>query len=121
MHMDELWSIVNYDQGLFWIKTDKGIRFVNTLPVVSKNKQANLRYDSDPDKERFTDKQLQQISNVIGSENDTGMIPIILNGKTQATILSFTGMNEQEMNKKILDYEDNHKLYHTLLDIRNPE
>jgi len=32
--------IENKDQSLFWIKTDKGIRFVNTLPVFSKNKQA---------------------------------------------------------------------------------
>ncbi|MGZ7443516.1 AraC family transcriptional regulator [Paenibacillus sp. TH7-28] len=28
------------NQSLFWIKTDTGIRFVNTLPVSSKNKQA---------------------------------------------------------------------------------
>ncbi|MGF7047681.1 AraC-like DNA-binding protein [Paenibacillus sp. DS2015] len=96
--------IVNKDQGLFWIKTDKGIRFVNTLPVFSKNKQAialsdislqtldrtikteenatvyilnkqgDLMYASDPAKEMFNDKQLQQISIAIGSENDTGMV-----------------------------------------------
>ncbi|WP_438349662.1 AraC family transcriptional regulator [Paenibacillus sp. FA6] len=96
--------IANKDQGLFWIKTDKGIRFVNTLPVFSKNKQAialsdislqtldrtiktgenttvyilnkqgDLMYESDPDKKMFTDEQLQQISESIGSENDTGMV-----------------------------------------------
>nr|WP_178022940.1 cache domain-containing protein [uncultured Paenibacillus sp.] len=32
--------IENKNQSLFWIKTDTGIRFVNTLPIFSKNKQA---------------------------------------------------------------------------------
>lgn len=32
--------IVNQNQSLFWVKTDKGIRFVNTLPVFSSKKQA---------------------------------------------------------------------------------
>ncbi|WP_334077384.1 helix-turn-helix domain-containing protein [Paenibacillus sanfengchensis] len=32
--------IEDKDQSLFWIKTDIGIRFVNTLPVFSKKKQA---------------------------------------------------------------------------------
>jgi two-component system response regulator YesN len=97
--------IVNKDQGLFWIKTDKGIRFVNTLPVFSKNKQAialsdislqtlndtikteenatvfilnkqgDLMYESDPEKELFTNTQLQQISNTAGADDgDTGML-----------------------------------------------
>jgi two-component system response regulator YesN len=96
--------VVNKDKGLFWIKTDKGIRFVNTLPVFSKNKQAialsdisvqtlnrtikteenatvyilnkqgDLMYESDPDKDLFNNTQLQQISNAIGSEDDRGML-----------------------------------------------
>ncbi|MFC7681410.1 AraC family transcriptional regulator [Paenibacillus sp. GCM10028914] len=32
--------IDNKNESLFWVKTDSGIRFVNTLPVFSKNKQA---------------------------------------------------------------------------------
>lgn len=32
--------VQNKNQSLFWIKTNTGIRFVNTLPVFSKNKQA---------------------------------------------------------------------------------
>jgi len=32
--------IDNRSRGLFWIKTDTGIRFVNTLPVFSQTKQA---------------------------------------------------------------------------------
>nr|WP_283657154.1 hypothetical protein [Paenibacillus sp. RC343] len=33
--------IDHQDKGLFWIKTDKGIRFVNTLPVFSKKEASH--------------------------------------------------------------------------------
>lgn len=94
------------DHSLFWIKTDTGIRFVNTLPVFSKNKQAialsdislltlkhtiqteddtavfildkqgELMYQTDSTKGLLSDKQLRQISTDIGTRQDTGMLTL---------------------------------------------
>lgn len=104
--LDKLYEsyIINQDQGLFWTKTETGIRFVNTLPVFSQKKQAialsdislhtlnsnirteeqttvyimtkqgELMYESDPDQELLTQKDLKQISTSIEAEESTGMV-----------------------------------------------
>lgn len=104
--LDKLYEsyIINQDQGLFWIKIDTGIRFVNTLPVFSQkkqaialsdislytlnstirteedtavyilNKQGELMYESDPDQELLTRKDLEQISMSIDAEESTGTV-----------------------------------------------
>ncbi|WP_136604286.1 helix-turn-helix domain-containing protein [Paenibacillus dokdonensis] len=94
------------DRGLFWMKTNNGIRFVNTLPVFSKkkqaialsdislqtldhtlkteentpvfilNKQGDLMYETGPDDKRLTREQLQGILASIGTEHRTGMVTI---------------------------------------------
>lgn len=94
------------DKGLFWIKTDKGIRFVNTLPVFSKDKQAialsdissqtlshtiqtedhmpvlilnnqgDLMYETEPATRLFSAQQLQHISEVTAKSDNTGMLTL---------------------------------------------
>lgn len=98
--------INNKKQGLFWIKTDKGIRFVNTLPVFSQNKQAialsdislqtlhntlqtedntpvlilnrqgELLYESETGKSLLTEGQLHHITEIAGSEHQTGTVAL---------------------------------------------
>lgn len=53
--------IDNQSQGLFWIKTDEGIRFVNTLPVFSQKKQAIA----------LSDISLQTLHNTLQTEENT--------------------------------------------------
>ncbi|MEK5407431.1 helix-turn-helix transcriptional regulator [Paenibacillus sp. FSL W8-0439] len=98
--------IDHQDKGLFWIKTDKGIRFVNTLPVFSKKKQAialsdissqtlshtiqtedhmpvfilnnkgDLMYETEPATPLLSTQQLQHISEVTAKSNNTGMLTL---------------------------------------------
>lgn len=53
--------IDNQSRGLFWIKTDEGIRFVNTLPVFSQKKQAIA----------LSDISLQTLHNTLQTEENT--------------------------------------------------
>lgn len=53
--------VENQNQSLFWIKTDTGIRFVNTLPVFSKNKQAVA----------LSDISLETLDQTIRAEDDS--------------------------------------------------
>ncbi|MCC3379983.1 helix-turn-helix domain-containing protein [Paenibacillus farraposensis] len=94
------------DKGLFWIKTDKGIRFVNTLPVFSKKKQAialsdislqtlnrtiqtedhmpvfilnnqgDLMYETQPIQQLLSAQQLRHISEVTAKSDNTGMLTL---------------------------------------------
>ncbi|MDP4097848.1 AraC family transcriptional regulator [Paenibacillus sp. P96] len=94
------------DQSLFWIRTDTGIRFVNTLPVFSKkkqaialsdislgtlnrmiktgeqpavlivNKQGDLMYETDPGASLLTDAQRRSISRTVATQQDTGMFSL---------------------------------------------
>lgn len=98
--------IDNNNRGLFWIKSDEGIRFVNTLPVFSKvkqaialsdislqtlnrtlktddntlvyilNKQGDLLYETEPDKQTLTDEQRSYITASVGNKEQTGIIPL---------------------------------------------
>ncbi|WDM20532.1 helix-turn-helix domain-containing protein [Paenibacillus polymyxa] len=98
--------IDHQDQGLFWVKTDKGIRFVNTLPVFSKkkqaialsdislqtlnhtiqtedhmavfilNKQGDLMYETQPAEQLLSTQQLQHISKATVKLNNTGMLTL---------------------------------------------
>ncbi|MDY8021762.1 helix-turn-helix domain-containing protein [Paenibacillus polymyxa] len=98
--------IDHQDQGLFWVKTDKGIRFVNTLPVFSKkkqaialsdislqtlnhtiqtedhmavfilNKQGDLMYETQPAGQLLSTQQLQHISEATVKPNNTGMLTL---------------------------------------------
>ncbi|WP_179032904.1 helix-turn-helix transcriptional regulator [Paenibacillus kribbensis] len=98
--------IEQQDKGLFWIKTDKGIRFVNTLPVFSKKKQAialsdissqtlshtiqtedhmpvfilnnqgDLMYETEPATRLLSAQQLQHISEVTAKSDSTGMLTL---------------------------------------------
>ncbi|KAF6636439.1 AraC family transcriptional regulator [Paenibacillus sp. EKM208P] len=93
-------------QGLFWVKTDKGLRFVNTLPVFSKkkqaialsdislqtlnhtiqtedhmavfilNKQGDLMYETQPAEQLLSTQQLQHISEATVKPNNTGMLTL---------------------------------------------
>jgi two-component system, response regulator YesN len=96
--------INNRSRGLFWVKTDKGIRFVNTLPVFSQTKQAialsdislqtlqstlqtegntpvfilnregELLYESETGESLLTNNQLSHITNVAGGGGQLGTI-----------------------------------------------
>lgn len=55
--------VENKDQSLFWIKTETGIRFVNTLPVYSKNKQAIA----------FSDISLETLNQAIQTGEDSSV------------------------------------------------
>ncbi|WP_226001926.1 helix-turn-helix domain-containing protein [Paenibacillus sp. BJ-4] len=98
--------IDQHDKGLFWIKTDKGIRFVNTLPVFSQKKQAialsdislqtlrrtiqtedhmpvfilnnqgDLMYETEPATRLLSTQQLQHISEVTAKSDNTGMLTL---------------------------------------------
>lgn len=98
--------IDNQDQSLFWIKTDNGIRFVNTLPVFSSKKQAialsdiskytldniikteessqvyilnksgELLYQSGPGAESLTAGQFQELSGTIASGEENGRVKL---------------------------------------------
>ncbi|WP_342414864.1 helix-turn-helix transcriptional regulator [Paenibacillus sp. FSL R10-2782] len=98
--------IDHQDKGLFWIKTDKGIRFVNTLPVFSKKKQAialsdisvqtlnrtiqaedhmavfilnnqgDLMYETEPVKQLLSTQQLQDISEATAAPDNSGMLTL---------------------------------------------
>lgn len=54
----------NKDQSLFWVKTETGIRFVNTLPVYSKNKQAIA----------FSDISLETLNQAIQTGEDNSVL-----------------------------------------------
>ncbi|MEF2964952.1 AraC family transcriptional regulator [Paenibacillus sp. M1] len=92
--------VLNKDESLFWVKTDHGIRFVNTLPVFSKNKQAialsdisleslnqaiqtedgsvvyilnrqgELMYESNPEEPALTGNQFKEIIAGIGDDHE---------------------------------------------------
>lgn len=94
------------DRGLFWMKTDNGIRFVNTLPAFSTkkqaialsdislatldntlkteentpiiilNKQGELMYETGPDDKRLTKEQLADIVVSVGTEHRTGIVTV---------------------------------------------
>ncbi|MHB0860083.1 helix-turn-helix domain-containing protein [Paenibacillus sp. SEL3] len=98
--------IDHQNQGLFWVKTDKGIRFVNTLPVFSKKKQAialsdislqtlnhtiqtedhmavfilnnqgDLMYETQPAEQLLSTQQLQHISEATVKPSNTGMLTL---------------------------------------------
>ncbi|MXO80345.1 helix-turn-helix domain-containing protein, partial [Paenibacillus sp. OT2-17] len=98
--------IDHQEKGLFWVKTDKGIRFVNTLPVFSKkkqaialsdislqtlnhtiqtedhmavfilNKQGDLMYETQPAEQLLSTQQLQHISEAAVKPNNTGMLTL---------------------------------------------
>ncbi|MGG4214265.1 helix-turn-helix domain-containing protein [Paenibacillus sp. FSL L8-0638] len=98
--------IDHQEKGLFWVKTDKGIRFVNTLPVFSKkkqaialsdislqtlnhtiqtedhmavfilNKQGDLMYETQPAEQLLSTQQLQHISEATVKPNNTGMLTL---------------------------------------------
>ncbi|MGG1618152.1 AraC family transcriptional regulator [Paenibacillus sp. NRS-1782] len=98
--------IDHQDKGLFWIKTDKGIRFVNTLPVFSKkkqaialsdislqtlnrtmqaedhmavfilNKQGDLLYETEPVEQLLSAQQLQHISEATATPDNSGMLTL---------------------------------------------
>lgn len=55
--------VKNKDQSLFWIKTETGIRFVNTLPIYSKNKQAIA----------FSDISLETLNQAIQTGEDSSV------------------------------------------------
>lgn len=75
--------IDNQSQGLFWIKTDEGIRFVNTLPVFSQKKQAIA----------LSDISLQTLHNTLQTEENTPVY--ILNREGQL-------LYESEMGEALL-------------------
>ncbi|WP_046225358.1 helix-turn-helix domain-containing protein [Paenibacillus dauci] len=98
--------IADQDQGLFWVKTDSGLRFVNTLPVFSKqkqaialsdisletlnrslsaennapvfilNKQGSVMYDTGKTSGLLSTNQLTQIPALIGQDQNTGMLTL---------------------------------------------
>ncbi|MEK4732765.1 helix-turn-helix domain-containing protein [Paenibacillus sp. FSL L8-0641] len=98
--------IDHQNQGLFWVKTDKGIRFVNTLPVFSKKKQAialsdislqtlnhtiqtedhmpvfilnnqgDLMYETQPAEQLLSTQQLLHISEATVKSSNTGMLTL---------------------------------------------
>lgn len=98
--------IEGQEQGLFWIKTDAGIRFVNTLPVFSTRKQAialsdissqtldrtlhteddspvfilnrqgDLMYDTGGNENIFANTQVKQLPDLIGADQSTGMLTL---------------------------------------------
>ena len=108
MEREDLYKayIDNQDHSLFWIKTDKGIRFVNSLPVFSKDKQAlaladislqtlnqtiqtedntvvfildkqgEVMYQTQSSKELLSDTQLKQVSTDINTQQDSGMLTL---------------------------------------------
>lgn len=73
--------IQNKNQSLFWIKTDTGIRFVNTLPVFSKNKQAIA----------MSDISLETLDQTIQTGDDSGVY--ILNKQGE---LMYSGGHPQD-------------------------
>lgn len=106
--LDRLYDtyIKNQAQGLFWLKTDTGIRFVNTLPAFSTKKQAialsdisvetldrmiktgdhpavfivnrqgDLMYETDPEASSLTADQLRTISSTAAAQHDAGMLSL---------------------------------------------
>lgn len=64
--------IDNQKQSLFWIKTDKGIRFVNTLPVFSQTKQAIA----------LSDISLQSLRRTLQTEDNTPVFLLNRQGDT---------------------------------------
>lgn len=96
--------ITEKDQSLFWIKTDNGIRFVNTLPVFSTHKQAialsdislqtlnrtlqtedqtavsilnrqgDLIFETDSNNRLLSDEQLREIPQIIDNQDHASMI-----------------------------------------------
>lgn len=96
--------ITEQDQSLFWIKTDNGIRFVNTLPVFSTHKQAialsdislqtlnrtlqtedqtavsilnrqgDLIFETDSNNRLLSDEQLREIPQIIENQDHANMI-----------------------------------------------
>ncbi|ASA23623.1 AraC family transcriptional regulator [Paenibacillus donghaensis] len=125
--------IDNQSRGLFWVKTDKGIRFVNTLPVFSQTKQAivlsdislqtlqqtlqtedntavfilnrqgELLYESESGKALLTDGQLRHITEVARSESQTGTVAL-------------NKVNHQEVQALYAKSSYNNWIYVTLLD-----
>ena len=109
--------VENQEQSLFWIKTDKGIRFVNTLPVFSSkkqaialsdislhtldatvkseentliyilNKQGELMYESEPGHQLLTSEQLRQLTGTVSSMEDTGMVKQEITGRENLQLI----------------------------------
>lgn len=109
--------IDNQDQSLFWIKTDNGIRFVNTLPVFSSKKQAialsdiskytldniikteessqvyilnksgELLYQSGPGAESLTAGQFQELSGTIVSGEENGKVKLDVGNRQPLQLL----------------------------------
>ncbi|AIQ47914.1 AraC family transcriptional regulator [Paenibacillus sp. FSL R7-0273] len=109
--------IVSQNQSLFWIKTDKGIRFVNTLPVFSSKKQAialsdisqhtldsiiktdekaqvyilnksgELLYDSGQRETSLTPGQLAELSGRVAAGEENGKTEIELGGHQPLQLL----------------------------------
>ncbi|MBW4081345.1 helix-turn-helix domain-containing protein [Paenibacillus sp. S150] len=109
--------IENQKQSLFWIKTDKGIRFVNTLPVFSSkkqaialsdislhtldatikteekttvyilNKQGELMYESDPGHELLTPEQFVRLSGTVSAMEDKGMVKEHASGRESLQLI----------------------------------
>ncbi|RUT46186.1 AraC family transcriptional regulator [Paenibacillus anaericanus] len=115
--------IDDHDKGLFWIKTDQGIRFVNTLPVFSKRKiaialsdislqtlnraidtdehnpvfilngQGKLMYENDSSEQLFPN-QLEGISQVLSTFNDSGIVTVdTINNKSVQLIFAKSSYN----------------------------
>ncbi|AOZ93919.1 AraC family transcriptional regulator [Paenibacillus crassostreae] len=114
--------IDNQDQSLFWIKTDNGIRFVNTLPVFSKDKQAialsdislqtlkrtiqtdeqmavfildkkgELMYRTESS-EDLSNEQLKQISKEISTQQDRGVLTLDIANKSIQVIYTKSTYN----------------------------
>lgn len=128
--------VENKDQSLFWIKTETGIRFVNTLPIYSKNKQAIA----------FSDISLETLNQAIQTGEDssvfilnrrgeliysnypeealltpgqvTSILTSITEGREQTGILSLKELDPHAASAKLIyavsDY--NNWIYVTLLD-----
>ncbi|WP_342546624.1 helix-turn-helix domain-containing protein [Paenibacillus sp. FSL P2-0089] len=109
--------IENQEQSLFWMKTDKGIRFVNTLPVFSTKKQAialsdislhtlnatissgedaavyilnkhgELMYESDPGNVLLAPKQFGQLAGTINSMEDKGTVQQEISGRDSLKLI----------------------------------
>ncbi|MDR9856294.1 helix-turn-helix transcriptional regulator [Paenibacillus sp. VCA1] len=76
------------DRGLFWMKTDNGIRFVNTLPAFSTKKQAIA----------LSDISLATLDNTLKTEENT---PIIILNK-QGELMYETGPEDKRLTKEQL-------------------
>lgn len=109
--------INNQNRSLFWVKTDKGIRFVNTLPVFSSKKQAialsdisqytldsiiktdedahvyilnksgELLYDSGQEGSALTEAQLHELNGTTTSGEENGKVELEAGGRRPLQLL----------------------------------